>query len=79
MLDRIIGFRLTNLMIKKMSNYPEKPTAGRVQSIALKLVVDREKEIREFQPVLYSTIEAKINENISATYYNPNGEFENKE
>ena len=45
----------------------------------MKLVVDREKEIREFQPVLYSTIEAKINENISATYYNPNGEFENKE
>lgn len=79
MLDRIIGFRLTNLMIKKMSNYPEKPTAGRVQSIALKLVVDREKEIREFQPVLYSTIEAKINENISAIYYNTNSEFENKE
>lgn len=79
MLDRIIGFRLTNLMIKKMSNYPEKPTAGRVQSIALKLVVDREKEIRDFKPISYSTIEAKINENISANYYNPNGIFENKE
>ncbi|MBD5423112.1 MAG: type I DNA topoisomerase [Mycoplasma sp.] len=79
MLDRIIGFRLTNLMTKKMSNYPEKPTAGRVQSIALKLVVDRENEIRNFVPTYYSTIEAKINDNISATYYNPNGEFDNKE
>lgn len=79
MLDRIIGFRLTNLMMKKMSNYPEKPTAGRVQSIALKLVVDKEKEIKNFVPVKYSNIEAKINEEISANYYNPDGSFENKE
>lgn len=79
MLDRIIGFRLTNLMIKKMANYPERPTAGRVQSIALKLVVDRENEIRDFVPIKYETIEAKINDEISANYYNPNGSFENKE
>ena len=79
MLDRIIGFRLSDLMTKKMSNYPEKPTAGRVQSIALKLVVDRENEIRAFIPTYYSTIEAKINKEISATYYDTNGNFENKE
>ncbi len=79
MLDRIIGFRLTNLMTKKMSNYPEKPTAGRVQSIALKLVVDRENEIRSFIPIKYSTINAKINDELNATFYNSKSEFENKE
>lgn len=79
MLDRIIGFRLTNLMIKKMANYPEKPTAGRVQSIALKLVVDKEKEIKNFIPIQYATISAQINDEITASYYNPQGSFENKE
>lgn len=79
MLDRIIGFRLTNLMTKKMSNYPIKPTAGRVQSIALKLVVDKEKEIRDFIPVEYSTINAVIDNDYFATYFNLNSKFENKE
>ena len=79
MLDRIIGFRLTKLMMKKMSNYPKKPTAGRVQSIALKLVVDREKEIRSFIPIQYSTIVAKINNDVNATFYSSNPDFENKE
>ena len=79
MLDRIIGFRLSNLMTKKMANYPTKPTAGRVQSIALKLVVDRENEIRNFVPVEYATISAQLNQNFVATYYNPNGPFDNKE
>lgn len=80
MLDRIIGFRLSNLMTRKMSNYPTRPTAGRVQSIALKLVVDRENEIKSFKPILYSTINAIINKDIKATFYdNENKEFENKE
>ena len=79
MLDRIIGFRLTNLMAKKMANYPERPTAGRVQSIALKLVVDRENEIRAFIPTYYSTIAAKINDEINATFYDLKSEFDNKE
>ena len=79
MLDRIIGFRLTNLMTKKMANYPVRPTAGRVQSIALKLVVDREHEIKDFVPTKYEIIEAKINEEISATYYDKKSKFENKE
>lgn len=79
MLDRIIGFRLTNLMVKKMSNYPVRPTAGRVQSIALKLVVDKENEIRKFVPIQYSTIEAIINDKCIATFYDLNSDFENKE
>lgn len=79
MLDRIIGFRLTNLIAKKMLNYPVRPTAGRVQSIALKLVVDKENEIKNFVSIKYSTIEAKISDSIFATYFNTNGIFENKE
>ena len=72
MLDRIIGFKLTNLIKTKLSNYPIAPTAGRVQSIALKLVVDRENEIRSFIPVKYNTIDAVINDEITATYFNKN-------
>ncbi|MGL4252388.1 MAG: type I DNA topoisomerase [Metamycoplasmataceae bacterium] len=72
MLDRIIGFKLTNLIKTKLSNYPISPTAGRVQSIALKLVVDRENEIRNFVPVQYHTIDAVINDEIIANYFNPN-------
>lgn len=79
MLDRIIGFKLTNLMAAKMTNYTVRPTAGRVQSIALKLVVDRENEIKNFVPVYYSKIEAIINEQIKANLYNQNDEYENKE
>ncbi|MGL5732496.1 MAG: type I DNA topoisomerase [Metamycoplasmataceae bacterium] len=71
MLDRIIGFKLTNLIKTKLSNYPIAPTAGRVQSIALKLVVDRENEIRNFVPVQYHTIDAVINDEITANYFNP--------
>lgn len=71
MLDRIIGFKLTNLIKTKLSNYPIAPTAGRVQSIALKLVVDRENEIRSFVPVKYHTIDAVINDEITANYFNP--------
>ena len=57
MLDRIIGFILTNMIKTELSNYPISPTAGRVQSIALKLVVDRENEIRAFVPVKYHKVQ----------------------
>ncbi|WP_027334725.1 type I DNA topoisomerase [Mycoplasmopsis felifaucium] len=69
MLDRIIGFRLSHLMQIKLSNSPSTPSAGRVQSIALKLVVDRENEINSFIPVEYHTVEAKINDNVLASIY----------
>ncbi|WP_371246815.1 type I DNA topoisomerase [Mycoplasmopsis agassizii] len=61
MLDRIIGFRLSKLMRSKFSNTPVNPSAGRVQSIALKLIVDREKEIEAFNPVEYYNIAAYLN------------------
>ena len=53
-LDRIIGFRLSKLMRSKTGG----KSAGRVQSVALKLIVDREREIRNFVPKEYWTIEA---------------------
>ena len=53
-LDRIIGFRLSKLMQNKTSG----KSAGRVQSVALKLVVDREREILAFKSEPYYTIKA---------------------
>ena len=58
MLDRIIGFRLSKLMQAKTDG----SSAGRVQSVALKLVVDREREIEAFNPEEYWTITAKFND-----------------
>lgn len=78
MLDRIIGFRLSKLMASKLTNYPTRPTAGRVQSIALKLIVDREKEITAFIPEKYSMLGAKINEEVFAEYYNPKNDSEHR-
>lgn len=60
LMDRIIGFKLSGLLTKKVFNYPIKPSAGRVQSIALKLVVDKEKEIENFQPQFYAKISALL-------------------
>lgn len=55
-LDRIIGFRLSKLMQSKTGG----KSAGRVQSVALKLIVDREREILAFVPEEYWNIIAKF-------------------
>ena len=57
-LDRIIGFRLSKLMQSKTGG----KSAGRVQSVALKLIVDREREIESFVKEEYWTINAKFND-----------------
>ncbi|MBQ8659544.1 MAG: type I DNA topoisomerase [Bacilli bacterium] len=57
-LDRIIGFRLSKLMQSKTGG----KSAGRVQSVALKLIVDREREIEAFIPEEYWTITAKFDD-----------------
>lgn len=57
-LDRIIGFRLSKLMQSKTGG----KSAGRVQSVALKLIVDREEEINAFIPEEYYTITAIFND-----------------
>ncbi|WP_289219779.1 type I DNA topoisomerase [Ileibacterium valens] len=56
MLDRIIGFKLSRLLRKKISS----KSAGRVQSVALHLIVLREYEIRKFVSEEYWTIEADV-------------------
>ncbi|QGZ97212.1 type I DNA topoisomerase [Mycoplasma sp. NEAQ87857] len=73
MLDRIIGFRLSYLMRGKLKNTPGTPSAGRVQSIALKLVVDKENEIRKFIPEKYFKLNAKlVNNEVLAYYFDEN-------
>ena len=57
-LDRIIGFRLSKLMQSKTSG----TSAGRVQSVALKLIVDREREIEAFVSEKYYSITANFND-----------------
>ncbi len=54
-MDRIVGYKLSPIISKKVA---PKLSAGRVQSVALKLVVDREKEIEDFKPEEYWTITA---------------------
>jgi len=56
-LDRIVGYKLSPIICKKI--HP-KISAGRVQSVALKLVVDREKEIENFKPEEYWNISAEF-------------------
>jgi len=58
MLDRIIGFSLSTLLKSKIKS----PSAGRVQSVALKLICDRQKEIDAFVPEEYYTVEALFKE-----------------
>ena len=55
-LDRIIGFKLSKLLQKKIGS----KSAGRVQSIALRMICDREKEIEAFVPEEYWKINADL-------------------
>lgn len=66
-LDRIIGFRLSKLMQSKTGG----KSAGRVQSVALKLIADREREISNFNSEEYWTITSKFDE-IEADLFNYN-------
>ena len=56
-LDRIVGYELSPILSKKIQSGL---SAGRVQSVALKMIVDREKEIRDFKPQEYWNINAFI-------------------
>jgi len=56
-LDRIMGYSLSPLLWKKITRGL---SAGRVQSVALKLIVDRENEIRNFKPEEFWSIEAVL-------------------
>jgi len=56
-LDRLVGYKISPLLWDKVRRGI---SAGRVQSVALRLVVDREKEIRAFVPIEYWTITARL-------------------
>ncbi len=56
-LDRLVGYKLSPFLWKKVRRGL---SAGRVQSVALKLIVDREKEIRDFVAEEYWTVEAEL-------------------
>jgi DNA topoisomerase-1 len=56
-LDRLVGYKISPLLWRKVRRGL---SAGRVQSVALKIIVDREREIEQFIPVEYWTIEAEL-------------------
>lgn len=56
-LDRIVGYKLSPFLWKKVRRGL---SAGRVQSVAVRIIVDREEEIRKFKPQEYWSIDAKL-------------------
>ncbi|KAA6499142.1 type I DNA topoisomerase [Helicobacter pylori] len=62
-LDRIVGFKLSSLISSKIT---KGLSAGRVQSAALKLVIDREREIKAFKPLTYFTLDALFDPHLEA-------------
>lgn len=75
-LDRLIGYKLSPFISQKIRRGL---SAGRVQSVALRLVVDREEEIRAFVPQEYWSIDAKFTnppskKTFAAAIYGKNGE-----
>lgn len=63
LLDRIVGYKLSPLLGQKIQ---KGLSAGRVQSAALKIIVDREKEIRAFVPLEYFSIDMIFNKDLEA-------------
>lgn len=85
LLDRIVGYKISPLLNRRIQRGRENSlSAGRVQSVALKLVVDREKEIMAFIPVEYWNLGAlfkteKEERNFRAALYSVDGKRFEKE
>jgi len=58
LLDRMVGYKISPILTKKIRKGKNGISAGRVQSVALKLVVEREKEIKAFIPQEYWTLKS---------------------
>ena len=72
-LDRIVGYSISPILWKKVK---KGLSAGRVQSVALKLIIDRENEINNFKPEEYWTIDStfkKGNKKFQASFYGLDG------
>lgn len=73
-LDRLVGYSISPILWKKVK---KGLSAGRVQSVALGLVIDREKEIQAFEPDEYWTIDTEFKKNakkFKANFYGVDGE-----
>ena len=83
-LDRLVGYKLSPFLSQKIRHGL---SAGRVQSVAVRIIVDREEEIRAFHPEEYWSIEAKLSpkgsrKTFSASFYGDESgkiKIENKE
>ncbi len=79
-LDRIVGYKLSPLLWKKVK---KGTSAGRVQSVALKIIVDKEREIRDFVPEDYYIMYAKLKRNedivVAKFYGDVSGKIELKD
>jgi len=59
-LDRLVGYNITELLWEKIRGGRYRLSAGRVQSVAVRLIVDREREIEAFVPKEYWTLDARL-------------------
>ena len=73
-LDRLVGYNISPILWKKVK---KGLSAGRVQSVAVRLIIDREKEIKAFIPEEYWTIKAEFvkgKEQFEGSFFSLNGE-----